>query len=142
MTPKGATLVFLPFPVFWGLWEPQLDPIIYFWGPDRLRSEGSQNSVYACAQPLLRISLKKVGNYWHVRPTYWLVTYLLGFTTNIYIFNYYYITSYKLQDSLTLYMKSTDVNICAGKPNLLPVMVPNAAGYCIYKLQKKTNLAG
>ena len=33
-------------------------------------------------------------------------------------------------------MQPSDINISAGKPNLLPVIPPNAAGYCICKLQQ------
>ena len=37
-------------------------------------------------------------------------------------------------------MQHFDMSMCAGKPNLLPVLRPNAVGYCICKLQQFTPL--
>ena len=67
MAPKGATPVFLPFPVFW---DPQIDPLPYFLRYDRLPSEGSQNPGKAWDQPLLSLSKnddKKMLNGQYIR---------------------------------------------------------------------------
>ena len=50
----------------------------------------------------------------------------------IYIHFYaYYITGYKLEDSLKCYLQPKYIDICAVKPIMLPVIWPNTAGYCI-----------